>query len=84
MYSKGTEETSLNFYSACLEHKLLLENTMRTNYTGIGMLDEHFGYHEIENAVKRLKSPGIDCLPNEVRTDLSLLIPLWSLFTNMF
>ena len=47
------------------------------------MLNEPIGYHEIENAVKRLKpmkSPGIDGLPNEVLTDPSLLIPFCSLF----
>ena len=80
------EETSLNFYNPCLEHKLLLENTMRTHYTEVGILDEHIGYHEIENAVKRLKSkksPGIDGLPNEVITDPSLPIPLLSVFNKI-
>ena len=51
------------------------------------MLNEPIGYHEIENAVKSLKpkkSPGIDGLPNEVLTDPSLLILLWSLFNKCF
>ena len=42
------------------------------------MLNKYICYHEIENAVKKLKSkksPGIDGLPNEVLTDPSLLIP---------
>ena len=51
------------------------------------MLNQPIGHPEIENAVKRLKpkkSPGIDGLPNEVLTDPSLLIPLWSLFNKCF
>ena len=51
------------------------------------MLSEPIGYHEIENAVKRLKpkkSSGIDGLPNEVLTDPFLLIPFWSLFNKCF
>ena len=45
---------------------------MRTHYTGVDILNEQINYHEIENAVKRLKpkkSPGIDGLPNEVLID---------------
>ena len=60
---------------------------MGTHYTGVDILNEPIGYHEIENAVKRLKpkkSSGIDGLPNEVLTDPSLLIPFWSLFNKCF
>ena len=64
------EETSLNFYNACLEHKLLLENTMGTHYTGVVMLNEPIGYHEIENAVKRLKPKKSPC-----QTRVLLILP---------
>ena len=58
-----------------------------THHTAVDILHEPIGYHEIESAVKRLKLKkfrGVDGLQNEVLTDPSLLIPLWSLFNKCF